>query len=76
LSTARALSILHYLADDKGITPERLSAVGYGEYKPVASNDSRDGRQLNRRVEVVIFPQLTKVKEIKETVLEPQENLK
>lgn len=63
LSAARALSVLHYLVDKEGITPDRLSAVGYGEYQPVASNDTPKGRQLNRRVEVVILPQVTKVKE-------------
>ena len=77
LSTARALSVLHYLADEKGILPDRISAIGYGEYRSIATNDTRDGRQLNRRVEIVILPQVTKVKEAKESeVLEPQENLK
>lgn len=81
LSSARALSVLHYLVNTKGISPDRLSAIGYGEYRPVASNNTRDGRQLNRRVEIVILPQLTKVKETKVTreetgLKEPQENLK
>ncbi len=77
LSTARALSVLHYLVYEKGISPDRLSAIGYGEYRPVADNDAADGRQLNRRVEIVILPQVTKVKEAKEPVfVEPQENLK
>ncbi len=66
LSTARALSVLHYLVDKEGLSPDRLSAVGYGEYQPVASNDTGKGRQLNRRVEIVILPQITKVKESKE----------
>jgi chemotaxis protein MotB len=55
LSTARALSVLHYLSD-KSVAEPRLEAIGYGEYKPVASNDSREGRQKNRRVEIVILP--------------------
>jgi chemotaxis protein MotB len=80
LSTARALSVLHYLAEKKGISPQRLSAIGYGEYRPVATNDTIDGRQANRRVEIVILPKLTKVKgarESEEVILkEPQENLK
>lgn len=63
LSIARALSVLHYLADDKGVSPERLSAIGYGEHNPVALNDTRENRQLNRRVEVVILPRVTKVRE-------------
>lgn len=61
LSAARALSVVHYLIDEKGIPPERLSAIGYGEYNPVAYNDTREGRQLNRRVEIVILPELTKI---------------
>lgn len=87
LSTARALSVLHYLMDEKGLSPERLSAVGYGEFRPVTFNDSAEGRRLNRRVEVVILPKVTKVKQgdlrqapknkAADTVmLEPQENLK
>ena len=55
LSTSRALSVLHYLSD-KSVAEPRLAAIGYGEYKPVASNDSREGRQKNRRVEIVILP--------------------
>jgi len=77
LSTARALSVLHYLVNQEGISPNRLSAIGYGEYRPVASNDTKEGRQLNRRVEIVIMPKVTKVKDEKEPgLLEPQENLK
>ena len=63
LSTARALSVLHYLVDDKGISPNRVSPRGYGEYRPIASNATKAGRQLNRRVEIVILPKTTKVKE-------------
>jgi len=79
LSTARALSVLHYMENVKGISPDRLSAIGYGEYRPVATNDTREGRQLNRRVEIVILPQIAKVKEGKAEVPEtpePQELLK
>jgi chemotaxis protein MotB len=62
LSTARALSVLHYLVNEQGVSPERLSAIGFGEYRPLASNDTSDGRQQNRRVEIVIQPKVTKVK--------------
>lgn len=62
LSTARALSVLHYLVNEQGVSPERLSAIGFGEYRPVDSNDTREGRQQNRRVEIVIQPKITKVK--------------
>jgi chemotaxis protein MotB len=80
LSTARALSVLHYLVDQKGISPERVSVIGYGENHPVASNDTKEGRHMNRRVEIVILPKTTKLKEnktVKEVPLaEPAENLK
>jgi chemotaxis protein MotB len=79
LSTARALSVLHYLVDQQGLSPERVSAIGYGEYHPVALNDTREGRQLNRRVEIIILPKLTKAKEMapaEPPLKEPRENLK
>ena len=79
LSTARSLSVLHFLVNDKGIEPERLSSIGFGEYRPVASNDTREGRKLNRRVEIVIQPKVTKIKETnarEEGLREPKENLK
>jgi chemotaxis protein MotB len=80
LSTGRALSVLHYLSQKKGVGPQRLSVLGYSQYQPVADNATKEGRKLNRRVEVVIFPKVTKVKEIKEAeaadLKEPQENLK
>jgi chemotaxis protein MotB len=62
LSSSRALAVLHYLAEEQKLDPERLSANGYGEFQPVSSNATKRGRQLNRRVEIVIYPQVTKVK--------------
>lgn len=53
LSTARASAIVKYLAS-KGVAPERLSAVGYGEYQPVAENDTEQGRAQNRRVTIMV----------------------
>lgn len=76
LSANRALSVLHYFADGKGISPERLSAIGYGEYRPVDSNDTLEGRQNNRRVEIVILPKVTKVAGESRELKEPAENLK
>lgn len=55
LSTARATNVLRYLIDAAGIQAERLSAAGYGEYRPVAPNDSPENRKLNRRVDVVLL---------------------
>lgn len=55
LSVQRSISVVSYL-ETSGIDPRRLAAIGYGEYRPVASNDTEEGRQLNRRVEIVILP--------------------
>jgi chemotaxis protein MotB len=62
LAAARALSVLHYLSEEKEVNPSHLSVLGYGEYQPVADNSAKEGRKLNRRVEIVIFPKITKVK--------------
>ncbi len=53
LSAARAASVVH-LFTRLGIAPRRLAAVGYGEYRPVADNDSAEGRRKNRRVVLVV----------------------
>ncbi|MEW5758571.1 MAG: OmpA family protein [Candidatus Omnitrophota bacterium] len=68
LSSARALSVVHYLIDAQGVRPDRLRAIGYGEFHPVASNDTKEGRQLNRRVEIVILPRINKITKEKDTV--------
>ncbi len=75
LSSQRALSVLYYL-EEKGINSMRLSAIGYGEYQPVASNDSSEGRQLNRRVEIVILPKVAKKAEFDSPKTMPEEELK
>lgn len=56
LSGARAAVVLRYLADHHPLSPDRLSLAGYGEHRPVAANDSEQGRQQNRRVDVVALP--------------------
>jgi chemotaxis protein MotB len=81
LSSARALSVLHYLVDQKGLAPVRVQAVGYGEYRPVDTNDTAAGRKANRRVEIVVLPKVTKVKQGEVSTAgsqleEPVENLK
>lgn len=54
LSAARAASVVH-LFMDVGVAPERMSAIGYGEYQPVADNTTPEGRRRNRRVVVVVL---------------------
>ena len=56
LSTARATAVVRFLQDKAEITPERLSAVGYSYYKPIAENDTEDGRAQNRRIEIILAP--------------------
>ena len=51
LSERRADSVMQYLLQ-KGIPADRLSSTGYGETKPRATNDTKEGRALNRRVEI------------------------
>ena len=64
LSSARALAVLHYLIDECKFEPQRLCANGYGEYRPVADNDTPQNKQKNRRVEIVILPEkISKVRE-------------
>jgi chemotaxis protein MotB len=55
LSTARATEIIKLLITRYSIIPNRLSASGYGEYFPVASNQNAEGRSQNRRVDLVIL---------------------
>lgn len=58
LSALRASSVVQALQDDFGINPSRLSAAGRGEYNPVASNDTPEGRSKNRRTQIIITPNL------------------
>lgn len=58
LSTARATSVIHYMRRQHDIDPNRLSAVGYGEYRPIADNSTPEGRSKNRRVVIVVGPKM------------------
>jgi len=55
LSTARATAVVAHLIDKFGFAPDRLSAGGYAEYRPVASNETLVGRKQNRRVDIVVL---------------------
>jgi len=58
LSTGRAVSIVKYLIEEVGVSPVVLSAAGYGDTKPRASNDTPDNRSKNRRIEIILKPQI------------------
>jgi chemotaxis protein MotB len=55
LSTARAMEVIRLLISDMGFAPERLSVGGYGEFHPITTNTTEEGRALNRRVDIVIL---------------------
>ena len=56
LSAVRATTVARYLQEKIGLDPGLLSAIGYGEYQPVASNESEEGQAKNRRIEIVLVP--------------------
>ena len=61
LSTKRATAIVDILRENPSINPENLTAAGRGEYAPIASNDTPEGRAKNRRIEVVLTPKLDEI---------------
>lgn len=56
LSTSRATNVARFLQDKLKVNGQRLEAVGYSEYKPVASNKTENGRAQNRRIEIMMVP--------------------
>jgi len=55
LSTARAMTVLLMLVNERGFDPRHISASGYGEYRPTADNSTAEGRRANRRVDLVVL---------------------
>jgi len=55
LSAARATEIARYLQDVAKVNPTRISAVGYGKFRPIADNDTAKGRGVNRRIEIQLI---------------------
>ncbi len=55
LSVTRAMSTGYYMIEQHGINPDKVSVVGYGDLRPLGSNDTEQGRSLNRRVDIVIL---------------------
>jgi chemotaxis protein MotB len=64
LSALRASSVVQSLQNEYGVEPKRLTAGGRGEYNPVASNDSEDGKTKNRRTQIIITPKLDQFMEL------------
>ena len=58
LSALRASSVVQYLINHFGVAPKRLTAGGRGEFNPIASNDTKVGKQRNRRTQIIITPKL------------------
>ena len=58
LSALRASSVVQELQNKYGVDPKRLSAAGRGEYNPIATNDTENGKQRNRRTQIIITPKL------------------
>lgn len=56
LSAARAASVVRFLQKEGGLQPERLSARGHSFYRPIASNENKEGRSQNRRIEIILAP--------------------
>ena len=54
LSVARATAVVRFLQETVGVRPERVSATGFGPYRPIASNESDEGRRQNRRIEIIL----------------------
>ncbi len=54
LSSARALNVVQYMANKGDVDPSRMSAIGYGEYRPIAPNTTPENRKTNRRIEVYV----------------------
>jgi chemotaxis protein MotB len=61
LSTKRATAIVNILRENKAINPENLTAAGRGEFAPIATNDTAEGKAKNRRIEVILTPKLDEI---------------
>lgn len=61
LSTKRATAIVHILKENKSVNPKSLTAAGRGEFAPVASNDTAEGKSKNRRIEIILTPKLDEI---------------
>jgi len=63
LSAARSLAAVRFLVDNGGVDPKRIAAVAHGEFQPVANNATPEGRARNRRITIVVLPEVFKTPE-------------
>ncbi len=61
LSTKRATAIVSIIKENKGVDPKNLTAAGRGEYAPIASNETAEGKSKNRRIEIILTPKLDEI---------------
>lgn len=61
LSTKRATAIVNILSENKGINKQNLTAAGRGEFAPLMSNDTQEGKAKNRRIEIILTPKLDEI---------------
>ena len=64
LSTKRATAIVNILAENNGIKKSNLTAAGRGEFAPLLSNDTNEGKAKNRRIEIILTPKLDEISKI------------
>lgn len=64
LSAKRATAIVNILRDNRAINPKNLTAAGRGEFAPIASNDTPEGKAKNRRIEVILTPKLDEISKL------------
>lgn len=55
LSSSRAINVVKFFIDKCGFSPDKLVAVGYGEFKPVSDNETEEGRAKNRRIDIIVL---------------------
>ena len=61
LSTKRATAIVNILSENKGVNKQNLTAAGRGEFAPLMSNDTPEGKAKNRRIEIILTPKLDEI---------------
>ncbi len=69
LSTARAVEVVKFL-EQAGVGPSHLAAAGYGEHDPVSSNETKESRSLNRRIEIILMPNIEELPNLSEKLLD------